>query len=127
MTVTIPIAAGELTVNWDELDNLTGYKVQWRDPDEDEVASWEDFDPIEDEDAETEDNQQTVVETDGEIPTTYPIPGLSAENTYAVRVIATNEPDPASPPNTDESDGGDGTPSDDATGRPRPGHVTLVT
>ena len=112
-------ATNSLTVSWDalDLDNLTGYKVQWRDPDED--ASWgeEDFTP--DEDGTPPDNQETL--TGSPPATTYSIPSLSAENTYTVRVIATNGDA------TDASNGGDGTPSADATGRPRPAQVVLVT
>ena len=110
-------ATNSLTVNWEGLDVATGYKVQWRNPDE--VASWEDFEPIEDLDDATEDNQETVTAADSPMSTYQtPIPGLSAENTYTVRVIATNAAD-----GDDPHEGGDGTPSEDATGRPRPGQV----
>ncbi len=120
VTVTVPAAAGQLTVTWDGLDVATNYKVQWRDPDE--VDSWEDFEP--DDDGTDPDNEESVAaSTSDPLPTTYShtitatTGGLSAENTYIVRVIATNGVD------TEASNGGDGTPSDDATGRPRPGQV----
>ena len=103
-------AAAQLTVSWTAVSGTgIGYKVQWRDPETD--ASWgeDDFEPI------LGINQATTTATSHAIS---PSPALTVGTEYTVRVIATHDLT-NNDPTTD-----DGTPSEDATGTPKPGPVT---
>ena len=94
--VGVTDGVAKLTVSWTALTlEPTGYKVQWRDPEE--VDSWgeDDFTPTEGT------NQNTVTAS----ATRHIIEPLTADTEYAVRVIAYNA-------------SGDGTPSDEETGTP---------
>ena len=125
-TPTVTAGSENLRVEWDKVDGATSYKVQWRDPVESPSWGKDDFTVSEDDpatDAVATDNQRTVaIISPATAPATnYTISvGLSAETTYAIRVIALNGPTTAG----DASTGGEGTASDDATGRPAPGQVS---
>ena len=114
-TPTVTAGSQNLRVEWEEVKGATGYKVEWRDPDE--VVSWADFTASAVTAVGSEavgNNQVTVTVTNYTIPASV---GLSAETTYRIRVTATNGD--ATP-----TAGSDGTASDDATGRPAPGRVS---
>ena len=76
-TVMVAAKVDTLTVTWNAVTNATGYKVQWK--------SGSETYPAADEQSATH-GQATIA---GGSTTTYKISGLTAETTYAIRVIAT--------------------------------------
>ena len=108
-TPTVTPGPEELTVEWDEVDGATGYKVQWKSGDEkyDDLTDTDDA-------ADTRTATPTSSTPSPVTGTSYTITGLMADTEYTVRVIATNTT-------------GDSDPSSDVPGKkPIPGQVLMV-
>ena len=90
--VTVTPGVESLAVSWNRVDGAADYKVQWKSGDEDYDSARQ-------------------ARTDGGDKTSYTIRNLIAGTEYTVRVIATTT-------TTDDGDGADGPPSDEATGTP---------
>ena len=99
--VTVTPGVESLAVSWNRVDGAGDYKVQWKSGDEG-------YDPA--------DRQ---ARTGGGDKTSYTIRNLIAGTEYTVRVIATTT-------TTDDGDGADGPPSDEATGTPLAPAPTVV-
>ena len=106
-------ATAALTVEWDVVPGALDYSVQWK-------SGSEDFDeetPVADVD--TDRTSPRVLAPTGDVTeVSHPIPGLTADKEYTVRVRARNGAD-----TDDTSDGGDGMWSMEETGRPKPAQV----
>ena len=102
-TPTVVSGEGNLTVSWTAVSGTgIGYKVQWRDGST--VASWDEFRILRKRPKQRRPERAIRFRS------------LSAATTFTVRVIATHDLTNNNDPTTD-----DGTPSDDATGTPKPG------
>ena len=101
-TVMVAAKVDTLTVTWNAVNGVTGYKVQWK--------SGSETYPAADEESATH-GQATI--TDGGT-TTYDISGLTAGTTYTIRVIATS------------TNVADSAPSEEVTGVPLLGSPTVM-
>ena len=100
------LAGEELTVTWDLVSGATGYKVKWKGKSKSSKRRAE---------LTAAENAEVVSESvSGTSYTISPTGGLNPAITYAVNVVALNVMD------------GEGEASEEETGTPRPGQVTLA-